>query len=62
MTVETASRPRPGPPTAPAAAGREMHDLAAELYPICRSITGNGVRETLARGFGFARPLRVLGN
>ncbi|OQW35961.1 MAG: peptidase M28 [Nitrospira sp. SG-bin1] len=24
-----------------------MHDLMAELYPICRSITGNGVRETL---------------
>jgi aminopeptidase-like protein len=27
--------------------GREMHRLVAELYPICRSITGNGVRETL---------------
>lgn len=25
-----------------------MHDLMAELYPICRSITGNGVRETLS--------------
>ena len=24
-----------------------MHALAAELYPICRSITGNGVRQTL---------------
>ena len=27
--------------------GHEMHRLIAELYPICRSITGNGVRETL---------------
>ena len=27
--------------------GTEMYDLVAELYPICRSITGDGVRETL---------------
>lgn len=27
--------------------GREAYALAAEIYPICRSITGNGVRETL---------------
>lgn len=27
--------------------GLEMHRFMAELYPICRSITGNGVRETL---------------
>ena len=27
--------------------GLEMYRLIAELYPICRSITGNGVRETL---------------
>ena len=27
--------------------GLEMHRLMGELYPICRSITGNGVRETL---------------
>ena len=26
--------------------GKEMHQLIEELYPICRSITGNGVRET----------------
>jgi aminopeptidase-like protein len=26
--------------------GVEMHDLMAELYPICRSLTGEGVRET----------------
>lgn len=28
--------------------GTEMHNLAKRLFPICRSITGNGVRETLA--------------
>jgi aminopeptidase-like protein len=27
--------------------GNELHAFAAELYPICRSITGNGLRETL---------------
>ena len=27
--------------------GNSMHRLIAELYPICRSITGNGVRRTL---------------
>jgi aminopeptidase-like protein len=30
------------------ATGDRMHRLATELYPICRSITGNGVRQTLA--------------
>jgi aminopeptidase-like protein len=28
--------------------GREMHELMRELYPICRSITGEGVRQSLA--------------
>ena len=28
--------------------GGELHQFAAELYPICRSITGNGMRRTLA--------------
>jgi aminopeptidase-like protein len=28
--------------------GVEMHDLMAELYPICRSLTGDGVRETFS--------------
>jgi hypothetical protein len=28
--------------------GDFMHDLATRLFPICRSITGNGVRQTLA--------------
>ena len=27
--------------------GRNAYDLIAELYPLCRSITGNGVRKTL---------------
>jgi aminopeptidase-like protein len=29
-------------------AGQQMHEFASELYPICRSITGNGLRQTLA--------------
>jgi len=28
--------------------GRELHQFAAELYPTCRSITGDGIRRTLA--------------
>jgi aminopeptidase-like protein len=27
--------------------GKELHNFMVELYPICRSITGGGVRETL---------------
>ena len=27
--------------------GREMYELMERLYPICRSLTGDGVRETL---------------
>jgi aminopeptidase-like protein len=29
--------------------GSALHRFACDLYPICRSITGDGVRETLAR-------------
>jgi aminopeptidase-like protein len=32
----------------PVKVGRELHDFASELYPICRSITGDGIRRTLA--------------
>src|SRR4029453_13089349 len=32
-----------------AALGKEMHALVAELYPLCRSITGEGLRATLRR-------------
>jgi aminopeptidase-like protein len=28
--------------------GTEMHDFVKHLFPICRSLTGNGVRQTLA--------------
>ena len=40
------------------AAGRSMMDLAAELYPIRRSLTGDGVRDTLDR-IGRRIPLQV---
>ncbi len=33
----------------PAALGEELHRFARELFPICRSITGDGLRQTLAR-------------
>jgi aminopeptidase-like protein len=38
--------------------GRDMHQFIAELYPICRSITGDGLRETLRR-IGEHIPLNV---
>jgi aminopeptidase-like protein len=31
----------------PVATGQDMHRLIAELFPICRSITGDGLRHTL---------------
>jgi aminopeptidase-like protein len=36
--------------------GAEMHELIAALYPLCRSITGDGVRATL-HGIGQRIPL-----
>lgn len=41
-----------------AALGREMFEFVSGLYPICRSITGNGVRETL-RSIGEHIPLEI---
>lgn len=40
------------------AVGREMYQFIAELYPVCRSITGNGLRETLRR-IGQHIPLQM---
>jgi aminopeptidase-like protein len=41
------------------AVGRELHALMAELFPIPRSLTGDGVRATLAR-IGEEAPLRTV--
>jgi len=38
--------------------GQELYELTERLYPICRSITGNGVRETL-RIIGEQIPIDV---
>ena len=38
--------------------GEAMHQLIADLYPICRSITGEGVRQTLAK-VGERIPLEI---
>jgi aminopeptidase-like protein len=38
--------------------GDRIHSFASELYPICRSITGNGLRETLRR-IGERIPLQI---
>jgi aminopeptidase-like protein len=40
------------------AIGGELHDFAAELYPICRSITGDGIRQTLSL-IGNRIPLKI---
>ncbi|HVP10782.1 MAG TPA: DUF4910 domain-containing protein, partial [Phycisphaerae bacterium] len=39
--------------------GREIYDLCVELFPICRSITGDGVRRTLALIARHVPDLRV---
>ncbi len=38
--------------------GQDLHQLMSDLFPICRSITGEGVRETL-RIIGQHIPLRI---
>lgn len=44
----TAANPDNGLFKPPAGVGNEMFQLAKEMYPYCRSITGDGVRATLA--------------
>jgi aminopeptidase-like protein len=43
---------------ATASTGADLHRFIADLYPICRSITGDGVRETLSR-IGEIIPIEV---
>ena len=38
--------------------GEDLHGFATELYPICRSITGDGIRRTLAM-IGDRIPLQI---
>ncbi len=38
--------------------GRRLHAFASELFPICRSITGNGLRQTLGK-VGERIPLQI---
>jgi len=43
----------------PSEVGRELHRFASELYPICRSITGDGIRRTLSM-IGSRVPLKTF--
>lgn len=49
LGVPASPLPLLAPGAEPTDVGGEMHRLIRDLYPICRSITGNGVRETLRR-------------
>ena len=48
MATPTLTNPIAPPPQA-SEAGRQIYSLIEELYPICRSITGDGFRQTLQR-------------
>lgn len=54
----SAAAPNVKPSIGLSGVGEPMHELVRGLYPICRSITGNGVRETLRR-VGEHIPLKV---
>jgi len=47
VTDHHSHRPGEWPPASSGTAGHVMHSLMERLYPICRSITGDGVRLTL---------------
>lgn len=50
--MRVSADPKPGDWTrvlCPPGVGARLYAFAADIYPICRSITGPGVRETLAR-------------
>jgi aminopeptidase-like protein len=57
--VGEAPKPAAVPPRLEADAGVTIHAIAAEIFPLCRSITGDGVRETLRR-LGLHIPLDVV--
>jgi len=57
--VGEAPKPAAVPPGLEADAGVTIHAIAAEIFPLCRSITGDGVRETLRR-LGRHIPLDVV--
>ena len=42
----------------PAEAGERLHSLVREMYPFCRSITGDGVRRTI-RALQALAPIEV---
>jgi aminopeptidase-like protein len=42
----------------PGEIGEELYRFARELFPICRSITGDGIRRTLAM-IGDRLPLKI---
>lgn len=46
------------PTVAGAEVGEELHGFVADLYPICRSITGDGLRDTLRR-IGTQVPVEI---
>jgi aminopeptidase-like protein len=46
-------------PTDPGNIGEELHRFATNLYPICRSITGDGIRRTLEM-IGDRIPLKIF--